>query len=111
MNNLFSWIIILIWGCPVDSSFTSDNEAGPAQEEGEEGEEEDVCSLQIAWEVLELARVIYSRQVSPEAQRKLAKVKIKLGEVSYHPLFNISTFLLRTRFSGLQLIGCMFLVW
>ena len=72
-----------------NDSFIAENEAGPSEEEGGEGdegdeeEEEDVSSLQIAWEVLELSRIIYSRQESPEAQRKLAKVKIKLGEVRY----------------------------
>ena len=69
--------------------YITENEAGPSEEEeggggeGDEEEEEDVSSLQIAWEVLELSRIIYSRQESPEAQRKLAKVKIKLGEVCY----------------------------
>ena len=69
--------------------FNTDNEAGPSEEEegggggdgDEEEEEEEVSSLQIAWEVLELSRIIYSRQESTDAQRKLAKVKIKLGEV------------------------------
>ena len=52
-------------------------------EDGEEGDdaEDDITSLQIAWEVLELSRIIYVRQDSPESQKKLAKVKIKLGEV------------------------------
>ena len=59
--------------------------SGTAAGDGEEGEDaapdDDISSIQIAWEVLELSRVIYARQNSPESQKKLAKVKIKLGEV------------------------------
>lgn len=50
---------------------------------GEE-EEEEITNLQLAWEVLELAKIIYSRQAenSREVQLKLADVHLQLGEVS-----------------------------
>ncbi|KAK7100670.1 hypothetical protein V1264_023581 [Littorina saxatilis] len=57
-----------------------------SQEEGEkkEGEEdpEDISNLQLAWEVLELSKVIYSKEENKESQLKAAESSLKLGEVS-----------------------------
>ncbi|KAA0200183.1 hypothetical protein HAZT_HAZT011250 [Hyalella azteca] len=46
--------------------------------------EEDVPSLQLAWEVLELAKTIYEKNanLSEEENTKLSQVYLKLGEVS-----------------------------
>jgi len=49
--------------------------------DNDEDAEEDITSLQIAWEVLELARVIYTRHEDNESCKKLARVQVKLGEV------------------------------
>ncbi|XP_043220910.1 protein HGV2-like isoform X2 [Amphibalanus amphitrite] len=62
-------------------------------EEGEEGEgdgakegddeEEDVPNIQLAWEVLELAKIIFTRQAKDKpSDLKLSEVYQKLGEVS-----------------------------
>uniref|UniRef100_H3AZU3 Nuclear autoantigenic sperm protein n=1 Tax=Latimeria chalumnae TaxID=7897 RepID=H3AZU3_LATCH len=47
----------------------------------EDEEEEEVGNLQLAWEVLELAKVIYKRQEAKEAQLSAAQAYLKLGEV------------------------------
>jgi len=71
------------------------------EEEGEEGEEDDkegedaednvgkesdeedeVGNLQLAWEMLEVAKVIYKRKESPADQLIAAQVHVKLGEVA-----------------------------
>lgn len=73
------------------SSSTNDIEAVPGTSAGtssvtkdEGGESEEVTSLQLAWEVLELAKVIYLRQDASKRgmQLKLAEVYSKLGEVA-----------------------------
>lgn len=51
----------------------------------EKVDEEEVSNLQLAWEVLELAKVIFKRQVAEgktEALAKVAEVLLKLGEIS-----------------------------
>ncbi|XP_071983341.1 nuclear autoantigenic sperm protein [Engystomops pustulosus] len=58
----------------------SDNEE-PEEKENEK-EEEDVEGLQLSWEVLELAKVIYKRKQDKESQLKAAQAHLKLGEVS-----------------------------
>ncbi|XP_042211204.1 protein HGV2-like isoform X5 [Homarus americanus] len=58
-----------------------------SQEEGEgektEEEEEEVSNLQLSWEMLELAKVIFQKQEesNPEMTKKVAQVYLKLGEV------------------------------
>lgn len=47
-----------------------------------DGEEEEPGNLQVAWEVLEVSRVIYQKSQTQEAQLKLAEVSLLLGEVS-----------------------------
>jgi len=49
--------------------------------ETKEDSEEDVTNLQLAWEVLELSKLIYNRQESKEMKLKGAEAHLKLGEV------------------------------
>ncbi|XP_061550137.1 histone-binding protein N1/N2-like isoform X3 [Phycodurus eques] len=51
-------------------------------EEEEEEEEEEVGNLQLAWEMLEVAKVIYKRKESKQDQLMAAQAHLKLGEVS-----------------------------
>lgn len=53
-----------------------------SQDEGDKEKEEDVSNLQLAWEMLDLARVVYSKQETKEAKLKVADCHLKLGEVS-----------------------------
>uniref|UniRef100_A0A3Q3VKG5 Tetratricopeptide SHNi-TPR domain-containing protein n=1 Tax=Mola mola TaxID=94237 RepID=A0A3Q3VKG5_MOLML len=61
---------------------------GGEEEEEEEGDddsdddEEEVGNLQLAWEMLEVAKVIYKRKDSKEEQLMAAQTHLKLGEVS-----------------------------
>ncbi|KAM9845429.1 histone-binding protein N1/N2-like [Aulostomus maculatus] len=48
----------------------------------EEEEEEEVGNLQLAWEMLEVAKVIYQRKDAKEDQLMAAQAHLKLGEVS-----------------------------
>lgn len=48
----------------------------------EDIEEDDVNDLQLAWEMLDLAKVIYKNKDTEEAKLKLAEVLMKCGEVS-----------------------------
>ena len=64
-----------------------ENSAGDADEGQGEGEEdadeesEDVPTLQLAWEVLELSRIIYDKEADKNASR-LAEVHLLLGEIN-----------------------------
>ncbi|XP_027010255.2 nuclear autoantigenic sperm protein isoform X2 [Tachysurus fulvidraco] len=58
-----------------------DEEEADADENAEEGEEDDVGNLQLAWEMLEVAKVIYKRKESKEDQLMAAQIFLKLGEV------------------------------
>ncbi|OWF53789.1 protein HGV2-like [Mizuhopecten yessoensis] len=68
----------------VDTAEEGDN----SQEEGSQGEKDgeenadDVSNLQLAWEMLELAKVIYLKDEDKEAKLKAADAYLKLGEVS-----------------------------
>jgi len=58
--------------------------AGEGTSDGKEAKddsEEDVTNLQLAWEVLELSKLIYNRQESKEMKLKAAEAHLKLGEV------------------------------
>jgi len=56
-------------------------EAATDGKETKEDSEEDVTNLQLAWEVLELSKLIYNRQESKEMKLKGAEAHLKLGEV------------------------------
>lgn len=58
--------------------------AGDDEEEKpiEDTEADDVNDLQLAWEMLDLAKVIYKNQNTEEAKLKLSDVLMKCGEVS-----------------------------
>ncbi|XP_073400551.1 nuclear autoantigenic sperm protein [Dendrobates tinctorius] len=55
----------------------SDNE-----ETDEKEHEEEVDNLQLAWEMLDLSKIIFKRQENKESQLKAAQAYLKLGEVS-----------------------------
>ncbi|KAM5248244.1 nuclear autoantigenic sperm protein isoform 3-T3 [Ctenodactylus gundi] len=47
-----------------------------------ENEEEDIGNLELAWDMLDLAKIIFKRQETKEAQLYAAQAHLKLGEVS-----------------------------
>ncbi|XP_075411664.1 nuclear autoantigenic sperm protein isoform X2 [Tenrec ecaudatus] len=48
----------------------------------QENEEEEIGNLELAWEMLDLAKIIFKRQETKEAQLYAAEAHLKLGEVS-----------------------------
>lgn len=52
------------------------------EEKPDEEVEDDVNDLQLAWEMLDLAKVIYKNKDTEESKLKLAEVLMKCGEVS-----------------------------
>ncbi|XP_041127341.1 histone-binding protein N1/N2-like isoform X2 [Polyodon spathula] len=68
-----------------DGEEEEDEEEGEGEataEDGKESEEEEVGNLQLAWEMLEIAKVIYKRKESKEDQLFAAQAHLKLGEIS-----------------------------
>ncbi|KAI3368537.1 hypothetical protein L3Q82_025545, partial [Scortum barcoo] len=63
-----------------DDDDDDDDEEG--EENGQDKEEDEVGNLQLAWEMLEVAKVIYKRKESKEDQLMAAQAYLKLGEVS-----------------------------
>ncbi|XP_034743335.1 histone-binding protein N1/N2-like isoform X2 [Etheostoma cragini] len=57
-----------------------EQEDGAAEKDSDE--EEEVGNLQLAWEMLEVAKVIYKRKEAKEDQLMAAQTHLKLGEVS-----------------------------
>ncbi|XP_057697520.1 nuclear autoantigenic sperm protein isoform X4 [Corythoichthys intestinalis] len=62
-----------------DADDDDDDEEG--DDDGGDKEEEEVGNLQLAWEMLEVAKVIYKRKESKEDQLMAAQAFLKLGEV------------------------------
>ncbi|KRT85329.1 Tetratricopeptide repeat-containing protein, partial [Oryctes borbonicus] len=60
---------------------TEDVSAGTSGEKPTENEEETASDLQVAWEVLELAKIIFTKR-GEEAKPDLAETLITLGEIS-----------------------------
>ncbi|KAL6108301.1 nasp [Pungitius sinensis] len=63
-----------------DDDDDDDDEDG--EKSGQDKEEDDVGNLQLAWEMLEVAKVIYKRKEGKDDQLMAAQVYLKLGEVS-----------------------------
>ncbi|KAL1022747.1 hypothetical protein UPYG_G00031810 [Umbra pygmaea] len=63
-----------------DDDDDDDDDNGEATAEDKESEEE-VGNLQLAWEMLEVAKVIYKRKENKEDQLMAAQAYLKLGEV------------------------------
>ncbi|XP_039887455.1 histone-binding protein N1/N2-like isoform X12 [Simochromis diagramma] len=59
-----------------------DDDDEDGEKNGQDKEEEEVGNLQLAWEMLEVAKVIYKRKESTEDQLMAAQAYLKLGEVS-----------------------------
>uniref|UniRef100_A0A8C3TV72 Tetratricopeptide SHNi-TPR domain-containing protein n=1 Tax=Catharus ustulatus TaxID=91951 RepID=A0A8C3TV72_CATUS len=69
-----------------EESEEEDKENDKAEDDKEneltESEEDEIGNLELAWDMLELAKVIYKRQETKEAQLHAAQAHLKLGEVS-----------------------------
>ncbi|XP_052258521.1 protein HGV2-like isoform X4 [Dreissena polymorpha] len=68
-----------------EEAVATEGEAGEttSQDGSQDGENpDDVSNLQLAWEMLELAKLIYSKDESREAKLRAAESHLKLGEVS-----------------------------
>ncbi|XP_026879906.2 nuclear autoantigenic sperm protein isoform X2 [Electrophorus electricus] len=64
-----------------DNDDDDDDDEGEGSVEDKENEEEEVGNLQLAWEMLEVAKVIYKRKENKEDQLMAAQILLKLGEV------------------------------
>ncbi|XP_033884324.3 histone-binding protein N1/N2-like isoform X1 [Acipenser ruthenus] len=65
-----------------DEEEEEEGEGEATAEDEKESEEEEVGNLQLAWEMLEIAKVIYKRKESKEDQLFAAQAHLKLGEIS-----------------------------
>uniref|UniRef100_A0A3P9QC50 Nuclear autoantigenic sperm protein (histone-binding) n=1 Tax=Poecilia reticulata TaxID=8081 RepID=A0A3P9QC50_POERE len=59
-----------------------DDDEDDEENNAQDNEEEDVGNLQLAWEMLEVAKVIFKRKESKDDQLMAAQAYLKLGEVS-----------------------------
>ncbi|KAM7388175.1 hypothetical protein PAMP_024369 [Pampus punctatissimus] len=67
---------------PEDDDDDDDDDDDEDGEKSGDKEEEEVGNLQLAWEMLEVAKVIYKRKESKDDQLMAAQAYLKLGEVS-----------------------------
>ncbi|XP_034558487.1 histone-binding protein N1/N2-like isoform X2 [Notolabrus celidotus] len=65
-----------------DDDDDDDDDEEDGETNGQEKEEDEVGNLQLAWEMLEVAKVIYKRKESKDDQLMAAQTYLKLGEVS-----------------------------
>ncbi|XP_032429019.1 histone-binding protein N1/N2-like isoform X2 [Xiphophorus hellerii] len=65
-----------------DNLDDDDDDEDEDKENTQDNEEEDVGNLQLAWEMLEVAKVIFKRKESKDDQLMAAQAYLKLGEVS-----------------------------
>jgi len=59
----------------------ADDKAEGTTDKDPKDDDDDVTNLQLAWEVLELAKLIFARHNTKEMKLKCAEVHLKLGEV------------------------------
>ncbi|XP_067229634.1 nuclear autoantigenic sperm protein isoform X5 [Chanodichthys erythropterus] len=64
-----------------DDDDEDDDEDAEGETKDKESEEDEVGNLQLAWEMLEVAKVIYKRKDCKEDQLMAAQIYLKLGEV------------------------------
>ena len=62
----------------------------------QENEEEEIGNLELAWDMLDLAKIIFKRQDTKEAQLYAAQAHLKLGEVSVESGHTFSVLLSNT---------------
>ncbi|XP_067370302.1 histone-binding protein N1/N2-like isoform X2 [Channa argus] len=65
-----------------DDGEDDDDDDDDGEENGQDKEEEEVGNLQLAWEMLEVAKVIFKRKETRDDQLLAAQAYLKLGEVS-----------------------------
>ncbi|XP_037553944.1 nuclear autoantigenic sperm protein isoform X1 [Nematolebias whitei] len=64
-----------------DDDDDDDDDEEEGEKNAQDNEEDDVGNLQLAWEMLEVAKVIFTRKESKEEQLMAAQAYLKLGEV------------------------------
>nr|XP_045006022.1 nuclear autoantigenic sperm protein isoform X3 [Jaculus jaculus] len=65
-----------------DKAEETPNESVLENKSLQENEEEEIGNLELAWDMLDLAKIIFKRQETREAQLCAAQAHLKLGEVS-----------------------------
>ncbi|XP_058993764.1 nuclear autoantigenic sperm protein isoform X1 [Mustela lutreola] len=65
-----------------DKAEETPNESLLENKSPQENEEEEIGNLELAWDMLDLAKIIFKRQETKEAQLYAAQAHLKLGEVS-----------------------------
>ncbi|XP_029395826.1 nuclear autoantigenic sperm protein isoform X1 [Mus pahari] len=65
-----------------DKAEETPNESVLEKKSLQENEEEEIGNLELAWDMLDLAKIIFKRQETKEAQLYAAQAHLKLGEVS-----------------------------
>ncbi|GAA57613.1 nuclear autoantigenic sperm protein [Clonorchis sinensis] len=66
----------------VESASNNEEQAETAEDEVDADTQEDISNLQLAWEVLEVSKTIYSRKNDDESRLKVADCLEKLAEIS-----------------------------